>query len=255
MRWKGSNKRLRANRRKLEEKLIKIREEGRHLRPTQVSEAIRGRTGKWTIDGGGFKDPIVFLDVTTPAVERLINGVDSVGKKVHTSLRLKLVRSDPSTGTKHYTIVHFRSKTHNIISEEDTTTEYQIMKEKMLESFAKYQNKGSGWALDSIEGLDIFITKYKPMRGKSWKPLPDVIKNKKAIINPENGDDECFKWAFTIADNIPGKDNTKPGRITKIVKKQSEKYDWSGLEFPVKLKDIHIFEKKNTVNIHVPQLL
>ena len=33
--------------------------------------------------------------------------------------------------------------------------------------------------------------------------------------------------------------------------KQSEKYDWDELEFPVKLKDIHIFEKKNNVSVHV----
>ena len=125
------------------------------------------------------------------------------------------------------------------------------MKAKMLESFAKYQNMGSGWVLSAIEELEIFITKYKPLRGKSWKPLPDVIKVKKAIINPENDDDKCFMWAVIISDNPVGRDSKRPGRINKILKKQTEKYDWSGLKFPVELKDIDIFENKNDINVNV----
>ncbi len=60
----------------------------------------------------------------------------------------------------------------------------------------------------------------------------------------------CFKWAVTRALN-PVKDN--PQRITNELRKQAEKYDWSEITFPTKVKDISIWEKsnKNKFNINV----
>ena len=204
------------------------------------------------IPGGGFKDPLVFLESTTPAVERLINSIDSVGKKVYTVLVCKMGRSNPETGKDTLTIAHFSSKTHSMISEEDVKNEYPTMKEKILESLAKYQKLGSGWRLLSIEMLEIFITKFKPLNGKSYKPFPKVIVKKKAVINMENDDDQCFKWAVTRALNPTDRDSERnPNRITKILKTQAEKYNWDDIEFPTKLKDIHKFEKNNNININV----
>ena len=200
------------------------------------------------IPGGGFKDPLVFLENTTPAVERLINSIDSVGKKVHTALVCKMGRTNPETGKTNLTIAHFSSKTHSMISEEDVKNEYPVMKEKMLESLAKYQKLGSGWRLLSVEMLEIFITKFKQLNGKSYKPFPKIIVKKKAVINMENDDDRCFKWAVTRALNPVDRDS---GRITKTLKTQAKKYNWDGIEFPTKLKDIHKFEKNNNVNVNV----
>ena len=200
------------------------------------------------IPGGGFKDPAVFLESTTPAVERLINSIDSVGKKVHTVLVCKMVRTNPETGKDTFTIAHFSSKTHSMISEEDVKNEYPTMKEKMLESLATYQRLGSGWRLQSVEMLEILITKFKPLNGKSYKPFPKVIVKKKAVINMENKDNQCGKWAVTRALNPVERDAE---RVTKILIKQSEKYNWDGIEFPMKLKDIHKFENNNNVNVNV----
>ena len=36
-------------------------------------------------------------------------------------------------------------------------------------------------------------------RGSFYLPLPDWIARKKAIINPQNDDKECFKWAVIAA--------------------------------------------------------
>ncbi len=58
----------------------------------------------------------------------------------------------------------------------------------------------------------------------------------------KNDDDQCFKWAVTRALNPIGKN---PDRITKELKDQAEKYDWSDLNLPVKVKDISIWESKN----------
>ena len=36
-------------------------------------------------------------------------------------------------------------------------------------------------------------------RGSSYLPLPDWIARKNTIINPQNDDEECFKWAVITA--------------------------------------------------------
>ena len=58
----------------------------------------------------------------------------------------------------------------------------------------------------------------------------------------KNNDDQCFKWSVVRALN-PVEKNSE--RITKELKDQSERLDWTGLKFPVDLKQIIIFEKLN----------
>ncbi len=64
----------------------------------------------------------------------------------------------------------------------------------------------------------------------------------------KNKDDQCFKWAVTRALNPV---NANSERISNELRKQSEKYDWSGITFPTKVEDIPIWENKNNININV----
>ena len=69
------------------------------------------------------------------------------------------------------------------------------------------------------------------------------------IINPQNEDQEWFKWAVIAAENFNeiGKD---PQCISKL-RKFTDNYDWSGLKFPVAVKDINVFEMNNDISINV----
>ncbi len=40
-------------------------------------------------------------------------------------------------------------------------------------------------------------------------------------------------------------------RITEKLEEQSEKYNWKGITFPTKVKDIHIWETNNNININL----
>ena len=72
---------------------------------------------------------------------------------------------------------------------------------------------------------------------------------KKAIINPCNEDQECFKWTVIAASMWEDIDNN-PLRISKLARFQSD-FDWSGIRFPVSVKDIKKFEIKNRVSINL----
>jgi hypothetical protein len=57
-----------------------------------------------------------------------------------------------------------------------------------------YRGKGSGYTLACIDGL--FLGVYTLLGGLSYVPLPARVANRKAVVNPQNIDRECFKWAI-----------------------------------------------------------
>ena len=69
------------------------------------------------------------------------------------------------------------------------------------------------------------------MRGSSYPPLPNWLARKKAIINPKNEDQECFKLAVIVASRWEEIDKD-PQRISKL-KRFEKDFDWSGIGFPV----------------------
>lgn len=112
-----------------------------------------------------------------------------------------------------------------------------------------YAGKGSGFSLESIDGLLLAVYRYTPMGGSSYIPLPSDISDKKAIINPQNNDNKCFKWAI-LAKYVTG-DNKH--RIGENYFKNENKYNFSSLSYPTPINNIKIFEKNNpnvSVNVY-----
>ena len=52
-------------------------------------------------------------------------------------------------------------------------------------------------------------------RGGSYKDSPELLKNKKEIINPKNNGDNYFQYAITVALNHQNINN-HPERVTNI---------------------------------------
>ena len=84
-------------------------------------------------------------------------------------------------------------------------------------------------------------------RGSSYLPLPDWLASKKAIVNPHNDEEECFKWSVIAAENAGMKDPQRVSNLSKF----KDNYNWSGLEFPVSIKDIRKFETRNHISANV----
>ncbi|CAB3991164.1 Hypothetical predicted protein, partial [Paramuricea clavata] len=126
--------------------------------------------------------------------------------------------------------------------------EVKEVREKMLESLAKFQKHGSGWRFRRVETLEIYIGKFQLLKGKGHMPLPKSIEKKKAIITMKNNDDECFKWAVTRALNLT---EQNPERISKALIEHARELDWEGIEFPTPLNNIKKFEENNNIGINV----
>ena len=95
--------------------------------------------------------------------------------------------------------------------------------------------------------LDVNFHQLNLTRGSSYLPLPDWLVRKKVIVNPHNDDEECFKWVVIAVEKVGMKD---PQRVSNL-RKFTDNYDWSGLEFPVSIKDIGKFETRNGISVNV----
>ena len=101
----------------------------------------------------------------------------------------------------------------------------------------------SGFTLDKIMHLCRNFHKLALTRGGSYNELPKWLRSKKAVIKAQNKHEECFKWAVIGAfhhEEIK-KDHQRISRLRPYEKQ----YNWEGLEFPVSIKKIDKFEKKN----------
>ena len=105
----------------------------------------------------------------------------------------------------------------------------------------------SRFVFDGVLYLDVNFHQLNLTRASSYLPLPVWLVRKGAIVNPHNDDEECFKWSVIAVENI-GMRN--PQRVSNL-KKFTDNYDWSGLEFPVSTKDIRKFETRYNVLVNV----
>ena len=81
-----------------------------------------------------------------------------------------------------------------------------------------------------------------------WISLPKLLKTKKALVNPKNTDNECFKWCVTL---VCFPTDRHPERITEKLREQSNPFNWNGISFPVGCKDIDRFERNNDISVNV----
>ena len=219
------------------------------LKPVLTKHAMKRKARKYVITPNGDYDPTHFLTTVEHEVRTFLEA-ENKGRNVGTTLVCEMVRSDPGTGKEVSVEANFASGNRQLFGVADTDTTWTTMTEKMLKSFSEYQKRGSGWRLRRVVRLEVCVGEFRPFSGSKHNPLPKKIADKKAVINMENSDSECFKWAVTRALNPT---INHPERVTKELRKQSEELDWLGVEFPTPIdsRSIKAFEDKNGININV----
>ena len=96
--------------------------------------------------------------------------------------------------------------------------------------------KGSEFVFECVHLLYYKCHKVNPNRGRPYTDSPDLIKHKKATINPSNKkNNKCFQYAITVGLNHE-EIKKYPQRITKI-KSFINKYSWKGINFPSEKQD------------------
>ena len=193
------------------------------------------------------QDITAFLNLVRDSAIQTMEGERNTKVRIIITCEMKSVSI--LTGEEVTREASFSSNSEIILAATDVRTLIREMEEKVLERSINYNKLGSNCVLSKILKMDINFINYMPISGGSYIELPTELKNKKAIINIKNEDNQCFKWVVTRALNMKKKNNE---RMDEELIKKSEELNWGGMEFPVKLKKIDKFEKNNpTISINV----
>ena len=143
----------------------------------------------------------------------------------------------------------FNSRMMNVYNLSDMD---EIVNEMIAHMKGQIENPAllnSRFVFNEVLYIDVDFHQLNLMRGSSYLQLPDWLTKKKAIINPCNEDQECFKWAVIAASRWEDIDS-HPERISQLKRFEAD-FDWSGIGFPVSVKDIKKFEFRNQISINL----
>ena len=221
--------------------------------PKKIETAFKGTTETFRISGeleeneDGLNpqyDYKLYLKAITSEVIALL-GKQPKPLKVMFKMQCQFhkMESDSQGEEEMFTDFHFNTKNIIVDNATNLTDFFNVSVERLVELIESFQGKGSGWVFDEVLHFDILINVYKPLAGSSWIPLPKFLASKKALINPKNTDQECFKWCV-VEGMYPQKRDRD--RITKTSKEYAELFNWDGINFPVKPSQINLFEKNNS---------
>ena len=221
--------------------------EPKPFKPIEFEQAFRGAYRSYRINGR----PKIDVDTFFNSIgERLIELIERELKtrtsaRIQTTGWIRFIRDDEegqerveSAFSSLMTSVYRGSETDQIVDGMIANMKFQIENPALL---------NSRFIFNEFLYLDVNFHQLNLMRGSSYLPLPDWLARKKAIVNLHNDDEECFKWSVIAVEKVGMKD---PQRVSNL-RKFKDNYDWSGLEFPVSIKDIGKFETRNNISVNV----
>lgn len=145
--------------------------------------------------------------------------------------------------------VDFKTKNAVVLTTTNLDELYSSKIDKLVRESEEFENAGSGWTLSEIVYLEIRINKFNPLHASKYIDLPIHIKLKHAVVNVENIDEKCFMWAVLSALYPTAANSNRTSSYEQYI----TELNFKGINFPVKLTDIHRFEKNNdeiSVNVY-----
>ena len=221
--------------------------EPKPFKPIELEQAFGGAYRSYRVNGR----PKIDVDTFFNRIRKELIGLIKQELKTRTSARIQTTAwirfvGDDKEGQERVelalnslmTSVYRGSETDQIVDGMIANMKFQIESPVL---------PNSRLVFDEFLYLNVNFHQLNLMRGSSYLPLPDWLARKKAIVNPHNDDEECFKWSVITAERVGMKD---PQRVSNL-RKFTDNYDWSGLEFPVSIKDIGKFENRNNISVNV----
>ena len=216
--------------------------------PFQLSQAVPKRFLKaYTHVPDEEMGTVSFFARIFPALVALLTGELSFHQyKVSLVLKVEMTKGDGKTKVQQ---PYFSSKPYTILSQHDIENAIEEAHRNIDTQIEKWTCQGSGWAVSRVVCLYVNISKYTPLKVSSYIDLPKYLKDKKAIVNVQNTDQQCLKWALLSALH-PVEHGSHPDRVSKYKPYENE-LDFTGIEFPTPLNQIPNVEHQNNLSINV----
>ena len=216
---------------------------------TQKEQAMRGFARSYQIGLINRQDPLIQLQNTRSVINNNLLKVLNEMKGLKFNETLKIMFEKQNGDKLIEKEAYFNAKPQTVTNETEIANLLQITQQQIVNMIQQWISEGSAWTIQSVDGHFINVVRYRPLRGSSYIPLPIELQNSaKGIINMKNNDDECFRWCH-VRHLLP--QNKDPQRIKECDKKYVEKLNYSGIEFPVSVKQYNKIEKQNSINVNV----
>ena len=170
------------------------------FKPIELEQAFNGAYRSYRVNGRPKIDVDTFFSRIRKTLIELIKLElkTRTSAKIQTTSWIRFVRDDEErleridlTFNSLMTNVYRGSDLDQIVDEMIANMKFQIENPALLNSRSIF---------DEILYLEINFHQLNLTRGSSYHPLPERIVKKKAVINPQNEDQECFKWSIIAAD-------------------------------------------------------
>ena len=171
--------------------------------------------------------------------------LDLNGVKFQLSLRVQLRKISPG-GRDELTSSVLRHNQEAVLQAHDIDEALNRAFPRILETFEKWTQRGSGWVVDRVETLWLDIGRYQPLRGVFYIPLPAALKNKKAIINVKNNDDICLRRPIRSALFPVDKNPQRPANYPT-----TDDLNFTDVSAPTSISQIPRVEKQNNLALNV----
>ena len=138
-----------------------------------------------------------------------------------------------------------------LLNESEIDEKIEEMSQIMMRRIFSFSvTTSSNFIISEIRAEYIDILKYKPLKGSSYIELPKELKNPKmGLINIKNEDQKCFAYCLLYHFH-KNEIKNNPQRVS-IYKKYENTVDFTGINFPVSIKDIPKIEKMNNIAINI----
>ena len=173
--------------------------------------------------------------------EREVEAMKSVKIQFSLNVRFYIYRNEQKEEMNHYfnrmqPVIFSR---HNIDIINPLLNQFIDQVKGEIEAWSE---RGSGWIMDKIFEAYINVARYQPMRGGSYMQLPAKLKNKKAVLNIQNRDNECIRWAIRAA-LFPAQRSKNPMRPSSYPTQDG--LNFTGIDFPTPVSQIGRLERQN----------
>ena len=192
---------------------------------------------------------VLFLEKANALVQSfLVSQLKTLhGLKANLIINVAFKKYDHKREKMIYIRKSFITKASTVLNEPDTENYVNDHIDDLNERIDDWLAVGSGFRMSTVVYLQCDVIKYDPIKGSSFIELPLKFKNKKAIINVKNDDNQCFKWAILSALHPVDKDAQLVSKYTQY----NDELDFTGLSFPFEADKISKFEKLNDICINL----
>ena len=163
------------------------------FKPIELEQAFRGSYRSYRVNGRPKIDVDTFFNRIRKELIELIKRElkTRTSARIQTTAWIRFIRDDEKGQERVelafnslMTRVYRGSEPDQIVDRMIANMKFQIENPALL---------NSRFVFDEVLYLDVNFHQLNLTRGSSYLPLPDFIARRKAVINPQNGGEECFK--------------------------------------------------------------